>query len=99
MPKTYVVLINFTGQGIRTISDWPDRVDKARQAIEKAGGSLQVFLTMGDYDVVSIVELPNDEVAASVLLSLGRLGNLRSTTLKAFPEEEARRIIQGLPSA
>lgn len=97
--STYVVLINFTEQGIRTISDWPGRVDNARQAIEKAGGSLQVFLTMGEYDVVSIVELPNDEVAASVLLSLGRLGNLRSTTLKAFPEEEARKIIQGLPSA
>ena len=98
--STYVVLINFTEQGIRTISEWPDRVDNARQAIEKAGGSLQqVFLTMGEYDVVAIVELPNDEVAASVLLSLGRLGNLKSTTLKAFPEQEARKIIQGLPSA
>ena len=98
--STYVVLINFTEQGIRTISEWPDRVDNARQAIEKAGGRLQqVFLTMGEYDVVAIVELPNDEVAASVLLSLGRLGNLKSTTLKAFPEQEARKIIQGLPSA
>ena len=58
-----------------------------------------MFLTMGEYDVVSIVEMPSDEMAASVLLSLGRLGNIRSTTLKAFSAEEARKYVQGLPSA
>ncbi len=52
---------------------------------------------MGEYDFVSIVEGPSDEVALTLLLSLGRLGRVRTVTLKAFPVEEAAKIIEKLP--
>ena len=96
---TYIVLVDFTDQGIRTIRDAPQRMDNARRAIETAGGTLQLFLTLGEHDMVAIIEVPNDEAYASFALATGSLGNIKTTTLKAFPEAEARRIIAGLPSA
>lgn len=90
----YVVLINFTEQGVKTIKDVSKRQAAARQAFEKAGGKLdQVYLTMGSYDAVAIVEAPNDEAAAAVLLSLGGLGNVRTTTLRAFTEAETAKLV------
>ena len=96
---TYITLVNFTDQGIRTIRDAPQRWDDAHAAIKAAGGSLQLFLTIGQYDAVAITEFPNDEVATTAVLALGSQGNIRTTTLKAFTEQEARKIIQGLRSA
>ena len=96
---TYVILGNYTDQGIRNIRESPQRLDAARQAVEAAGGSMQWFLTMGQYDFVVIAEAPSDEGFATVMLTIGSLGSIRTTSLKAFPEPEYRRIIQGLPSA
>ena len=95
---TYVILGNYTDQGIRNIRESPQRLDAARQAIEAVGGSIQWFLTMGQYDFVIIGEAPSDEVYAAIVLAVGSQGNIRTTSLKAFPEPEYRRIIQGLPS-
>ncbi len=95
---TYVVLANWTDQGIRNIKESPRRLDAAKKAIEAAGGKMIGFyLTMGKYDSVLIVEAPSDEVAATLALSAGREGNVRTETLKAFPEAEYRRIIAKIP--
>jgi uncharacterized protein with GYD domain len=95
----YITLVNFTDQGVRTIRDLPQRWDDGRKAIEATGGGIQFYLTMGQYDVVAIAEFPSDEVAATAMLAVGSRGNIRTTTLKAFSEEEARKIVQALPSA
>ena len=95
---TYVVLANWTDQGIRTVKESPQRLDATRKAIEAAGGKLLAFyLTMGKYDEVLIVEGPSDEVAATMALSSGSQGNVRTETLKAFPEAEYRKIIASIP--
>ena len=95
---TYVVLVNWTDQGIRTVKESPQRLDATTKAIEAAGGKLIAFyLTMGRYDEVLIVEGPSDEVAATLALSAGSEGNVRTETLKAFPEAEYRKIIAKIP--
>ncbi len=91
---TYVVLNNWTDQGIRTIKESPRRLNATKKAIEAAGGKvLGFYLTMGKYDSVLIVEAPSDEVAAMLALSAGSQGSIRTETLKAFSEAEYRRII------
>jgi uncharacterized protein with GYD domain len=95
---THIVLTNWTDQGIRTIKDSPKRLDVTRKVIEAAGGKvLGYYLTMGKYDSVLIVESPSDEVAATLALSSGSQGSIRTETLKAFPEAEYRKIIANIP--
>jgi uncharacterized protein with GYD domain len=97
MPS-YLVLGNWTEQGIRNMKDSPSRKDAARKAIEAAGGSMVFFyMTMGQYDLAALFELPDDDTASRVLLTLGTLGNIRTTTLKAFTEDEFASIIGSLP--
>lgn len=97
MPS-YLVLGNFTDQGIRTIKQSPQRLEAAKQAATAAGGRVVFFyLTMGQHDIAVLFELPNDEAAARLLLTLGSQGNLRTTTLKSFQEPEYQRIIGSLP--
>ncbi|MEE8622291.1 MAG: GYD domain-containing protein [Alphaproteobacteria bacterium] len=95
---TYISLISFTDQGIRNIKDSPDRADAARKVIEDLGGEMkELYLTMGAYDLFTVLEAPNDEAVAKFVLTLGSRGNVRTTTLKAFPEAEYRKIIAELP--
>ena len=97
MPR-YIFLLKMTDQGIKTVKDLPKRVANARQAVEKAGGKwLDWNLTMGKYDAVGTAEMPSDEAAVTFALSLGSLGNVRSTTLKAFSESEMIKIVGKLP--
>ncbi len=91
---SYLVLGNYTDEGIRNIKDSPDRLQAAKQAVKDAGGRVIFFyLTLGQYDFASLVEIPNDEVAAAILLRLGGEGNIRTTTLKAFTEDEYQSIV------
>ena len=95
---TYISLINYTDQGIRNLKESPKRVDAARELLKKIGGELrQLYLTMGAYDLFAVVEAPSDDVMASFSLALGSAGNVRTTTLKAFPEADYRRIVAALP--
>ena len=95
---TYIVLNNWTDQGIRNVKDSPKRLDATRKAIEAAGGKvLGYYLTMGRYDSVMIVEGPSDEVAATLALGAGSQGSIRTETLKAFTEAEYRKIIAKIP--
>ena len=94
----FVVLGNWTAQGIKNIKESPKRVVAAREAVEKAGGKwLGFYNTIGQYDGVVIIEAPNDEVAMSFLLATGSLGNVRTTTLKAFTDAEMVKTIEQLP--
>ena len=95
---TYVILMNLTEQGVKTIKDAPARIEAASKALEAAGGKLKDFyVVMGEYDYVAIAEGPGDEVALVQLLGLGAAGNVRTTTLKAFTKEEFAEIVKKLP--
>ena len=97
MPS-YLSLLNWTEQGVRDIKQSPERLDAAKQAIQAAGGRMIFFyMTMGEYDMATLIEAADDESAATVLLALGSQGSIRSTTMKAFTEDEYRGIIGSLP--
>jgi uncharacterized protein with GYD domain len=91
---TYITLNSWTDQGIRNIKEAPQRIDAFKKAIEAAGGSLKGFYaTMGRYDIVTIIEAPNDEALANIAIGIGSKGNIRTETMKAFTEEQFRKII------
>ncbi len=97
MPS-YLVLGNWTDQGTKDVKNSPARLERVKQAAQANGGKLVFFyLTMGEYDFVCLFELPNDEVAARLLLATGMQGHVSTTTLKAFTEDEYRKIIGSLP--
>lgn len=94
---TYVMLANWTDQGIRTISETPKRIDAAKRQLVEMGGQVKaIFMTMGAYDLVAIYEAPDDAVSARFTLMLGKLGNVRTTSMKAFPEEALRHIVESI---
>jgi len=96
--ETYIMLGNYTGQGIASIKDSPSRIETARKAMEAAGGKLVAwYLTMGRYDFVLITQAPNVKVAASLLLAIGAQGNIRTETLHALTEAEFKDVVAGLP--
>ena len=88
MPS-YLSLGNWTEQGIRNVKEGPQRLDAVKKAAEDAGGRLIFFyMTMGQYDFAALLELPDDDSAARLLLTIGGQGNARTTTLRAFTEDE-----------
>ena len=96
--ETYIVLANYTEQGIKNIKDSPGRIEDAKKAIEDAGGKwVGWYLTMGRYDVVVIAEAPSAEAVATLMLASGSLGNVRTETLRAFSEDEFKNIVANLP--
>lgn len=93
----YILLINWTEQGIRNVKDSPKRLDAARALAKKHGGEIKDFyMTMGAHDMVAHLEAPSDEAVAKIVLVLAGGGNVRTTTLKAFAEAEYRSIIGSL---
>jgi uncharacterized protein with GYD domain len=94
----YILLINWTDQGVSKVKESYDRYSSFRTSIEKAGGKLVVgYYTFGEYDLILIIEAPNDETVMSLMLKVGSYGNVRTKTLKAFTAEEEMRIIKDLP--
>jgi uncharacterized protein with GYD domain len=94
----YIMLMNYTEQGIRNIKGSPKRADAARFLAKSCGAELKdLYLTMGEYDLIATVEAEEDDAVAKFALALGSIGNVRSTTLKAFTEQEYRTIIETLP--
>ena len=95
---TYISLVNYTEQGIKAIKDSPKRVDGVRLLARKLGGELgDLYLTMGAYDIVAVSEFPDEAAAAQFALTLGSMGNVRTTTLQAFKEDQFRDIVSKLP--
>ena len=96
--STYIMLVNYTDQGIANVKSSPKRADAARFLAKSCGAELKdVYLTLGTYDLVLRVEAAEDEAVARFALALDSLGNVRSLTMKAFPEEQYRDIIRSLP--
>jgi uncharacterized protein with GYD domain len=96
--QMYISLINWTEQGLKNVKDSPKRFAVAKQAIEKAGVKFHsVYYTLGRYDMIGVIEAPNDEIMARVILSLASQGNLHLETLKAFSIEEMAKVLEGLP--
>ena len=94
---TYIVMLNWTEQGVKSLRDSPKRLDAAKKALEAMGGSFKDFyLTMGEHDMVAVCEAPDDAVLARFALTLGMAGNVRTKTLKAFPESAYRELIATL---
>lgn len=95
--QRYIVLINFTDKGMKKIKNLPERIQAVRRRIEKAGGKfIDWNLTMGKYDSIAIIELPDDDTVAKLLLGAGKAGYIETTTLKAFPESQVAKIVSGL---
>jgi uncharacterized protein with GYD domain len=95
---TYVSLIRWTEKGIANVKESPARLETAKKAFKAAGAELkQFYLVMGRYDLVVVSEAPDDETASKVALTLGAAGAIRTETLRAFNEDEYRKIIAALP--
>ncbi len=93
MPR-YVILINWTEQGVRTVAETTQRADQVRQMIEQLGGRLEtLYWTPGRYDLVGVVEAPDEETGAAIGLRAGMAGAVRTETLRAFDAEEMGRIL------
>ncbi len=94
---TYIMLLSWTDMGIKNVRESPRRLDAARKQLADMGGAFKEFyLTMGEYDMVAVCEAPDDAVAARFALQLGMAGNVRSRTLKAFPEGAYREVVASL---
>ena len=95
---TYIILMNYTNQGIRNIKESPAQIEAGDTALEALGGRLiGAYPVMGQYDRVAIVELPSDELAMTTVLGLSAAGNVRTTTLKAFAGEQFAEMVKKLP--
>ena len=91
---TFIALLNFTDQGIHNLKDSPHRADMFLEVADKAGAHVKdVYWTLGDHDGVLVIEAPDDETAAAVLLSLGSHGNVRIKTLRAFDWPEFQSVL------
>ncbi len=83
----YVTLFQWTDAGVRNIKDMPARIAESRKTAEQLGGKvLGLYVTMGAYDLVSVIEWPNDEAAATTALAISSRGNARTTTMRAFTD-------------
>jgi uncharacterized protein with GYD domain len=94
---TYIVLTNFTDQGIRNVKETTKRADAVREMAQKFGVSVKEFFwTMGSYDVVVIFEAPDDASMSALGLAIGAAGNVRTQTLRAFSKEDMDGILRKL---
>ncbi|MGZ8309047.1 MAG: GYD domain-containing protein [Rhodoplanes sp.] len=91
---SFILLAHFTEQGIKNVKDSPKRADAFRQSAKKHGATVkEIFWTLGQYDLVAILDAPDDVTVTALGLSLGTLGNVRTQTLRAFSEAEMAAIL------
>ena len=94
---TYITLIHYTEQGVQTFKELSQRIEETKHAGDAMGAKLvSYYLTMGQYDAVAISEAPDDQAIAKLALAAGARGNVRTETMRAFTEEEARAIASEL---
>ena len=95
---TYIGLLKLTEQGSKDIPNAPARIEEGIQLYQKMGGKvIGVYLVMGEYDYITIGECPSDEVQTAFALALSSQGNVKTTTLKAFPVKEIPAILNMVP--
>ena len=91
---TYVVLLNFTDQGIRNVKDTTKRADAFKEVAKSAGVTVkEMYWTLGQYDIVAIIDAPDDVVVTTLGLGLGKEGNVRTQTLRAFSQADINAIL------
>ena len=91
---TYIVLANFTDQGIRSVKDSPKRAEAFKMMAKEQGCTVKEMLwTLGTYDVVTIIEAPDEMAATSLGLAIGKQGNIRTQTMRAFSAAEMAAIL------
>lgn len=94
---TYITLMRWTEQGIARVKDSSKRLDAGRKAFKKMGVEIKdTWLTMGKYDLVCLIEAPDDSILARALLSLGSQGNVQTETMRAWNEDEYRQITKSV---
>jgi len=95
---TYIMLHHYTQKGIEKIKESPTRLEAVKKAFKALGAELkQFYLVAGQYDIVTISEAPDAETIAKCALDVASKGNVTTETLRAFTEEEYRKIIGALP--
>jgi len=95
---TYILLMNFTDQGIRNVKQSPKRGKASIAASEKLGiKTKDIYWTMGAYDLVSIVDAANDEAMTTLALSVSSQGNVRTQTMRAYSADEMGKILANVP--
>jgi uncharacterized protein with GYD domain len=93
----YITLLRWTQQGVANVKDSPKRLDAGREAFKKFGVEIKdTYLTMGRYDLVCVIEGPDDATVARALLTLGSQGNVQTETLKAWNENDFRNIVNSI---
>jgi uncharacterized protein with GYD domain len=91
---TYILLASFTEQGIKNVKDSPKRADAFKDMAKKSGATVkETFWTLGQYDIVAIVEAPDDETMTAIGLNIGKAGNVRTQTLRAFSVTDMKKIL------
>lgn len=91
---TYVSLIHWTEQGVKNYKDTTQRLEDFTKLAESRGGRVREALyTVGEYDIVTVTEFPDDETATAALLQVGSLGNIRTNTMRAFAADEMGGIV------
>ena len=97
--STYITLAKWTQQGIEKVKDSPARLDAFKKLVQSVGGTVKGFyMVTGRYDMVLILEAPDDAAMAKIALATSSKGSVSTETLLAFTEEEYRKIIGVLPS-
>jgi uncharacterized protein with GYD domain len=95
---TYIALLKWTSQGVQNVKQSPSRLDAARKGFESVGARMKDFyMVTGRYDMIAIVDAPDDFALAKALLAAASQGSVTTETCRAFTEDEYRQIVGGLP--
>jgi len=91
---TYVSLVNWTDQGIKNYRDTLARAQNFSDMVRQAGGQVRELLwTLGEYDIVTVIEVPDDEAAMALLLQTAAAGSIRTVTMRAMTADEIGGVI------
>lgn len=94
---TYITLLTYTQQGAASVKDSPARLDAGREAFKALGVEIKdTYLLMGRYDLLCVIEAPDDDTLAKCVLTLGSQGNVKTETMKAWNEDDFRKIVGSL---
>jgi uncharacterized protein with GYD domain len=95
---TYIGLINFTDQGVKTVKDSPKRAAAAKEIAGRFGVTMKdIWWTLGAHDIVCVLEAPDDQAATAFSLAIAGQGNVRTQTLRAFTADEVEKVLAKLP--